>query len=152
MKRYPLLVCFLFFSFPGLVKAQALAQMVLPDGNQTWFVQVITTGGILGRGDIDFAVSSEGKTICNQESRCPKDFKTSDFQPLVENVQADGPSASAVRVVSFCNDCITRTIIISRRDSMGVVHTHTATWDDTTKSKLPLDIIRIYDGLRALMK
>ncbi len=133
----------------GLIAQDAL--MALPAGDSAWVVRVTTKGGILGTGIGDFALSSEGKLVCAATGlQCPKEFQPSAFQFLVETVKAGTLQLSRVRV-SYCNDCITRTITISRRDSMGIVHTYTATWDDTTKSRLPQDVSRIYDAALALI-
>jgi len=140
-----------YFLILSILQAQ-IPQMLLPDGNGAWVVQVVTSGGILGIGDGDFASSSEGKLICKPGLRCPKDFAVPDFMTLVEAIQPSTPLVPALPVVSLCSDCIKRTITISRRDSMGVVHTYTATWDETTKSRVPQEVIRIYDAFVALMK
>src|SRR5262245_4534277 len=124
--------------------------MLLPDGNGAWTVEVTSTGGILGTQN-RASLSSEGKTSCDVELQCPKNFRTSDFQPLIEVIHSRLP-VPPVQVVSFCSDCIKRTITIRRRDAMGVVDTYSASWDETSKSQLPLEVIRIYDAVTALMK
>jgi len=124
--------------------------MALPDGNDMWVVRVTTTGGILGTGVGNFSLSSEGKLLCEAEMQCMKEFRPADFHALIEVVQAGSLPASP-SLVSLCRDCITRTITISRRDSMGVVHTFSASWDDTTRSRLPVEVSRIYDAALALI-
>jgi len=137
-------------AFASVLFAQ-IPQMAIPDGNDMWVVQVVTSGGLLGAGSGDVAISSEGKIVCSREMRCPNSFPLSDFQPLVEIIQTGTlPVPLPPAVVSLCRDCIMRTIRISRRDSMGVVHYYTASWDDTTKDRLPREVIRIYDALLAL--
>ncbi len=39
---------------------------------------------------------------------------------------------------------------IVRHDSIGVVHAFTASWDDTTKGRLPPEVIQVYDAVVAL--
>src|SRR5262245_59930943 len=119
--------------------------MVLPDGNGARTVQVTTAGGLLGGGDRAFALSSEGKIACGSDLRCPKDFPVPDFQALIGTIQSTLPVPPIV-MVSLCSDCIRRTITIRRRDSMGVVQTYTATWDETTRSQVPEKVIRVYDA------
>jgi hypothetical protein len=140
-----------YFLIVSILLAQ-IPQMLLPDGNGAWVVQVVSSGGLLGTGSGDFATSSEGKIVCNPDLRCPKDFAASDFLSLVEAIQPSTPQVPALPAVSLCNDCIKRTITISRRDSMGVVRTYTASWDETTKSRVPQEVIRIYDAFVALVK
>ena len=141
----------ILLNLPGHVLAQT-PQLILPDGTGAWLVQVLTTGGILGKGDLDFAVSSEGKMTCNVEVRCPKNFKPADFHPLVETIRADLFLVRPSPAISLCSDCITRRISISQRDTMGNVQTYTAWWDETTRDQVPQEVIRIYDAFRALMK
>ena len=129
---------------------QVTAQLALPDGNGGWVVQVVTSGGFSGTGGGDFTISSQGKILCSAQMSCPKNFVIADFQPLVEIIRPDVLPVLPPAVVSLCRDCITRTITIRRRDSIGVVHTYTASWDDTTKSKLPQEVIRIYDAILTL--
>jgi hypothetical protein len=74
MTRYVLIALLIVLNVPGLFLAQT-PQMFLPNGDGAWLVQVVTTGGILGKGDLDFGFSSEGRMICSVEVRCPKDFK-----------------------------------------------------------------------------
>jgi len=139
--------------FFGLAQSTTqLPLLALPEGNSAWVIQVVSTGGLLGNGGGDFAISSEGKAVCNLQLRCPTDFKPSDFQPLVEVIGTRDLHIPATPIVSLCRDCITRTMTISHRDSTGVLHTYSVSWDDTTKDKLPPQIIRIYDAVRELVK
>src|SRR5262245_18399433 len=149
MKRYPLALL-IVFGLPGLVLAQ-LPEMLLPDGYGAWLVQVVTTGGYLGQGDVDFAFSSEGRTTCSLEIRCPRDVKAADLHPLVETIRA-GVVVRPSPAISLCNDCVTRRSTISRRDSMGVVQTYIRSWDETTRDRVPQEVILVYDAFRALMK
>jgi len=128
-----------------------IPQMALPDGNDMWVVQVVTSGGLLGAGSGDVAISSEGKIVCRREIRCANSFQLSNFQPLVEIIQAGTlPVLRPSALVSLCRDCITTTITIRRRDAMGIVHTYTASWDDMTKDRVPREVIWIYDAVLAL--
>ena len=140
----------LVFGLTSILSAQ-IPQMLLPDGNGAWVVRLVTTGGILGTGGGDLSISSENKILCSAQIRCPNDFKVSDFQPLIETIRAD-ISVPTAPLVSLCRDCITRIMTISRRDSTGLVHTVTASWDDTTKARLPQEVIRIYDAVLDLVK
>lgn len=129
-----------------------LPRLALPEGNSAWVIQVVTSGGLLGTGGGDFAISSQGKVVCNLQLRCPADFKPSDLQPLVEKIGTIELPLPALPVVSLCRDCITRMMTISHRDSAGVLHIYTLYWDDTAKDKLPQEIIRLYDAARELVK
>jgi len=134
----------------ALLSPQAPA-LLLPDGNGAWTIHVTSSGGFLGTGYRDFSVSSEGKIVCGQDLRCPKDFRASDVQPFVEMIHSTLP-VPPVAVISICSDCIRRTISIRRRDSMGIVQVYSASWDDTTRGQLPPEVIRVYDAIAVLMK
>ena len=134
-----------------LILVQA-PQLLLPEGNGAWLVQISTTGGIFGRGVGDVALSSERKVLCSREIKCPDAFSLSDVQPFIENIQALPLPLPPLASVSMCRDCITRTIKISWRDSMGVLHNYAATFDETTKGNLPLDVAKLYDAVVALGK
>src|SRR5262245_22791121 len=118
-----------------LVSLTQAPQMVLPDGPGTWTVRVVTSGGLLGTGSGDFVVSSEGKVLCSREIRCPKDFSAASFQPLIEAIPAVVPPQPSSPAVTLCSDCITRTVTITHRDPMGIVHTHSASWNETTRTQ-----------------
>ena len=135
-----------------VIFAVQLPRLALPEGNSTWRVQVVTSGGLLGNGGGDFAISSEGRMVCTREIRCPSDFKPAEFQPLVEVIEKITLPSPTVPVVSLCRDCITRTMTVSFRDSIGRLHIYMASWDDTTKAMLPPEIVRIYDAVRELTK
>jgi hypothetical protein len=134
----------------GLLWLQAL-QIPLPDGPSAWTVVVVTSGGFTGKGDGFFSASSEGKILC-RELKCPDAFKAADFQSLVETILPASLPVVTLPPVTVCNDCIKRTMTITRRDAGGILHTYTATWDETTKGRLPPEINRLYDAFTAIMK
>jgi hypothetical protein len=127
-------------------------QLLLPEGNGAWLVQISTTGGILGTGVGDVAVSSERKIQCSREMKCPDAFNLSDVQPFVKIIQTLTLPIPYPAGVSLCRDCITRTIKISGRDSMSVLHSYASTFDETTKGNLPPDVAKLYDAVVALGK
>ena len=90
--------------------------------------------------------------VCTPEIRCFSGFQPADFRPLVEVIEKITLPGPAFPVISLCRDCITQTMTVSFRDSTGVLHMYTASWDDTTKASLPLEIVRIYDAVRGLAK
>ena len=135
----------------SLLFAQA-PQLLLPEGNGAWVVQINTTGGILGTGVGGIAVSSERKILCSPAMKCPYAFNLADLQPFVENIQALTLPLPPPASVSLCRDCITRMIKISWRDSMGVLHSYALTFDETTKGNLPPDVAKLYDAVVGLRK
>jgi hypothetical protein len=141
----------LVYWLSGITQAQR-PLLLLPDGNGAWVVRVTTTGGFSGKGVGDYSISSEGKVACSAEIRCFDQIKVSDFQMLVEVIQPGILPIPAPPAAGMCNDCITRTMTISRRDSTGVMSTFTVSWDDTTRSKVPQEMLRIHDAVIALRR
>jgi hypothetical protein len=101
-----------------------LPQMGLPAGTNAWVVQVSTTGGFSGSGIGDIAVSSQGRILCNSPAmHCAKSFAASTLQPLVETIARGTVTISGRPNAGVCNDCVSRTIVITRRDNIGSMHT-----------------------------
>src|SRR5579864_8799955 len=108
-----------------------LPQMVLPDGNNSWVVEVFTSGGFSGSGTGNIAVSSAGQILCSSpEMHCKKTFTASTLLPLIETIPRGTVTISGRPTTSICNDCASRTMVITRRDNVGSVQTYTASWDD----------------------
>jgi hypothetical protein len=128
-------------------------QLNLPSGNDSWLVQVVSTGGLTGKGAGNFTISSEGRVLCSlPEMHCPDRFAVSQFSPLIEVIQSGRIHPFRPTPPSFCNDCFTWTIIIRSRDSKGTLQTYTALWDDLSRPQVPPEIIRIFDAVVALRK
>jgi hypothetical protein len=53
---------------------------------------------------------------------------------------------------SFCNDCLTRTIVIQHRDSAGRVRSYSAEWNDVNRNGVLPQLVQIYDAVIALQK
>jgi hypothetical protein len=134
------------------IRAQNFRQ-VLPEGNGVWVVEIETRGGFSGTGGGNFRLSSTGKFSCAQTALgCERSINVKEFQPLIEAVQRLVAVPLAPSMPGICYDCITRTIRITQRDMMGVVHEYLATWDDISLSSVPPEIRRIYEAVVALRR
>jgi len=126
-----------------------MRELALPPGNGAWLVQVVTSGGLSGAGGGDFSISSEGRIMCGPELRCPAGFDAAMFDPLFDSINPDMlvlPQPGTVPVVSLCSDCIARRVFITHRNRNGIVHTFTVSFDVTTRSSVPPELMRIYDA------
>jgi hypothetical protein len=150
-----LLLSLSFFAYSQTVSARGIvAQLEVPAGNDAWVVQVFTSGGFAGKGAGDFGLTSEGRLICSlPEWGCPTMVQPAQLQRVVDVVQSivAEPAAEA-HPVSLCNDCITTTIVIKRRNTAGIQTTHSVSWDVSTRSSVAADILQLYDALTALRK
>ena len=134
--------------------AAAQTELTLPDGENAWTVHVVTTGGLFGNVSQDLTIASDGKIECAMpQTPCPKQPDMTKLRSLVETLPEQSilvtqPAPPNV----LCNDCLTRTIVIRRRDSTGLVKSYSAQWNDVTKNSVPPQILQIYDAVIALQK
>jgi hypothetical protein len=147
--------CILLLGFGASSPAQnrettnAVVHMDLPAGNDAWVVQLLTSGGLFGMGQGNFAVSSEGRKACSPPEKCTKDLIVAAFKPLVDAIQPGNVTITRP-LPSLCNDCYVRTIVIRRRDSKGVLHIYAASWDDLSKDAIPREVVQIYEAVLGL--
>ncbi|HLH31515.1 MAG TPA: hypothetical protein VKY31_09950 [Terriglobia bacterium] len=121
-------------------------RITLPDGNGAWIVHVSTSGGYSGQGTGDFEISSAGQVSCSPAgSKCPKTFEIGKLQPLIDAI-----TMIAGYNVPFpsgpCNDCMTKHMSATWRDSMGVVHNKSFVWTDLSPG-IPREIIDLYNAV-----
>jgi len=148
--KLPVFLAFLFF-FVGLASAQNLL-MDLPEGNGVWIIEVQTTGGFTGGGIGNFRLLSTGIMSCSGFAGCPKSINVPEFHPLVETIQKAPAFSAAPELTAVCSGCITRTIRITQRDTRGVVHNYSATWNEMTMGRVPIEVRRVYEAVMALRK
>ena len=130
-----------------------LPQMGLPAGINAWVVQVSTTGGFSGSGTGDIAVSSQGRILCSSPAmHCAKSFTASTLQPLIETIPPRTVTIAGRSTTGMCNDCVSRTIVITRRDNRGSVHTYTASWNDLSQGAVPQDVIKLYESVLKVVR
>jgi hypothetical protein len=123
----------------------AVSAMALPDGNGAWLVRVFTYGGLTGSGIGDFGLSSAGQVVCSPGAgKCSQTFEAGRIQPLVD--MAAVKPADAAPPWPFCSDCVTRRLIILRRDSTGSVQSLSFFWTDVTP-RVPREVVDLYNAV-----
>lgn len=136
-------------------------QADVPEGEAVWTVRIITSGGILGSGTGNSALTSNGNFSSRLDSLAESKLLTSEtLQPLAQLIaKAQIPErvtpfvspVSQTSGISLCSDCYTTTFILSRRDADGKIKTLTATWDITTKAQVAEEILQIYENFQKLI-
>lgn len=136
-------------------------QVDVPEGEAVWKVRIITSGGILGSGKGNVALTSKGNFSFSLNSLTESKLLTSEtLQPLAqliakaqipEQVKPSISPASQISSISLCSDCYTTTFILSRREANGKIKTLAATWDITTKAQVAEEILQIYESLQNLI-
>ncbi|MEJ7575946.1 MAG: hypothetical protein WKF74_02955 [Pyrinomonadaceae bacterium] len=135
-------------------------QVDVPEGEGMWTVQIITSGGILGNGKGDLALTSKGNFSQSLNSLMESKLLTSEtLQPLAQLIaKAKIPEqvkpfiglASQTSSTSLCSDCYKTTFILSRREADGKIKTLVATWDATTKTQVAEEVLQIYESIQNL--
>lgn len=130
----------------------AFKPVELPEGRDSWALQIITRGGIAGGGRGDLTVTSDGRVTCSPAARpCGlKGAATSAPASLSRLVAAAKPSKWRGSVAASCNDCYVTLFALQRRKGGGQAQTHTLYWDDTTAEAVPADVRAILRAVATL--
>jgi hypothetical protein len=146
---------------PGgeVIAASAARQATLPtlalaDDEGAWVVAVVTSGGFTGRGTGSLTVSSAGESSCVAVAACPARLVEDARRSLTRRVLAltlrpISPPPEPRPRQGVCNDCVTTTLTVRRRDADGERGV-TYSWDVTTSSRIPGEVLRLHDELLAL--
>ena len=130
---------------------ERLPLLPLPDGPHAWTIRVETTGGFTGRGTGSVTTSSDGRVFCIV-LRCPARLQPEPHQSLSHLVRAIQPIVSprsSSPSATICNDCVTTTMTVHRRDADGD-HALRYTWDVSTAPAVPADVLRLHDAILSL--
>jgi len=118
----------------------------VPDGDGAWTIRITTGGGFTGRGRGNVTLTSQGTLTCLQTLRpCDNKLVDDKLRPIAQLVSSFDPSKWASERPasnSLCNDCYTTTVTFARREG-GKLKVATLSWDDTTQSKMPPDLVKI---------
>ena len=134
-------------------QAGELPTLVLPPTEAAWVVRIVTSGGFTGRGSGSYTASSAGDVACLAVPACPARL-ASDTERALSRLVTELPVSTVSpalpsRPTSTCNDCVTTTISVRRRDRAGE-RTQTFTWDETTRAGVPDSVLRLYGAVIAV--
>jgi hypothetical protein len=134
-----------------------------PDSRADWTVSISTSGGFDGQGSGGFSVTSAGGLTCSSTTPCFRQIQKPALQSL-ESFINSAPLPQALQMpgiilpipiqttASVCLDCIVTTMTLRIRDSKGIEWTYRWSWDVTSQSSVPIDIMRIYRAAAELAK
>jgi hypothetical protein len=139
---------------PAVAAQSGGATLDVPAGAGSWVLQVITRGGIMGQGTGDFAITSEGRFRCvGQAPKCASAVAVDTMRDLLGQVRrASAASWSMLTPSTICMDCVTTQLVLTSRDGDGMLSTMRASWDPTTRGKLPDDVARLHDMTASLRR
>jgi hypothetical protein len=135
----------------------------VPDSRAEWAITIATSGGFDGRGQGGFNLTSAGGFTCSSAAPCTRQIQKLELQSvdgfinsatLPPLVQLSGiiPPFPVQTTPSVCFDCIVTTMSLRIRDSKGVDWFYAWSWDVTTQSSIPADLMRIFRAAADLAK
>ena len=112
-----------------------------------WVLQVISRGGFEGRRTGDLIVRSDGTATLITPGDGTTSIHPETLTSLGQRIRPmTTPHWTTIDSrVGMCSDCTATLIVLTVREPSGLVHTHTAFWDATTKAAMPRDLLRIHD-------
>jgi hypothetical protein len=116
-----------------------------PEAN-SWAVQIITRGGIAGKGKGDLTITSQGRLVWNDvRNQCNVKLRDDVLQMLTQVAFSVDASGWVGRPSRVCSDCYVTAIVLQRREGDGIGRTYVAYWDDATAGKISEGLRQVYD-------
>jgi hypothetical protein len=135
------------------VLAGAVQRIDPPAKPGAWVLQVITRGGLNGRGTGDLTVDSNGDANFVH----PSDGSAMRAQRLVvkqldQSVRGIQPSQwTASMPPGICSDCIITLVHLTLRGADNSVQTYSAYWDATSQAQVAPELMRVHDLALAVL-
>jgi hypothetical protein len=116
-----------------------------PEAN-SWAVQIITRGGLDGKGMGDLTITSQGRLVWNERrNQCDAKLGDDVLQMLTQTAFSAEASKWVWLRSSICADCFKIAIVLQRREGDGIVRTYIAYWDTGTEGKISEELRKVYD-------
>jgi hypothetical protein len=130
---------------PPVLMAEAVRVLEPPNEAGAWALRVITRGGFAGRR-VDMTIRSDGTTSLSTTGDAPILVQPYTLMSLGQHIREVTASPWTVESrLSTCSDCTATLIVLAVRTQEGPVNTHMAFWDVTTKSAMPVELLRIHE-------
>jgi hypothetical protein len=116
-----------------------------PEAN-SWAVQIITRGGLDGRGKGDLTITSQGRLVWNEvKNQCNVKLGDDVLQMLTQTAFSVDASNWGRQTSGICADCFVTAIALQRREGDGIGRMYIAYWDDSTAGKISEGLRKVYD-------
>jgi hypothetical protein len=135
------------------VLARAIQRIDPPAKPGAWVLQVLTRGGLDGRGTGDLTIDSNGDANFVH----PTDGSALGAQHLVvkqldQSVRGVLPSQWTTAVPSsICSDCVVTLMHLALRGTDGSVQTYAVYWDPTSQAQVSPELVRMHDLALAMV-
>jgi hypothetical protein len=118
-----------------------------PEPN-SWAVQILSRGGIIGIGRGDLVITSRGFIAwTGVENQCNAKLGDDVLQMLTQTVFSASASRWDRTTGGFCADCYMSAIALQRREADGIERMYVAYWDDA--ALISEDLRKVYDTFMA---
>jgi len=126
--------------------AQAVKPIEPPQQPGGWVLQVLTRGGLDGRGTGDLFVHSSGGGGIRHGDDAVTLSHVSFVSELNQSIRSLIPSQwTTPAPASICSDCIVTLMHLALRGTDGSVQTYSVNWDPITQAQVPPELMRIHD-------
>jgi len=137
------------------------AALTRPDSRSEWSLEITSSGGLDGRGNGGFTLTSAGVLTCSLPKKCsgPIDVPApihglvvAANLPPATRIPGNNPFVLLPAAAGVCMDCVMTTLLLRIRDSNGLEWTYSLSWDPTTLSSIPSDFKKIFQAAAELAK
>jgi len=116
----------------------------LPEGDGAWVLQIVSRGGLTGRGTGDILVISDGR-VRGPSASGMESIGRDAISSLARRIRRTTPAQWTVGSrLSRCNDCVATLVMLTVRERDGIVRTYTSFWDAATMAGIPEDVRSIH--------
>jgi len=116
-----------------------------PEAN-SWAVQIITRGGLAGKGKGDLTITSQGHLVWNEiTNQCNAKLRDDVLQMLTQTAFSADASKWVGLTSRICSDCYVTALVLQRREGSGIGRMYIAYWDDGTVGKISDELRQVYD-------
>ena len=129
-----------------LIFGDAPSPPALPDGDGAWVLQVVTRGGLSGRGKGTVTATSAGTVSCasGPTDACAVPSAPQFIKEIAMRIDGTMPSLWIGSTPSLCSDCYVTMLVLIRREA-GSIHMYRSYWNDATRSQAPAGVLAIHD-------
>jgi hypothetical protein len=121
----------------------SIRDVPLPDGDGAWVLQVVSRGGLTGRGAGDVVVISDGRV--RRLSSGTESMRPEALGSLRDRIERTPPALWTLGSrLGRCNDCVSTLVVLTVRERGGSVRTYSSFWDATTLAGIPDDVRQIH--------
>jgi len=126
--------------------------VTLPQGENAWSIQILSRGGLTGRGRGDLTVTSDGSLAWTSDVRsCGGKLPDDQLLEITKVVVTLGrlSTSKGTIPVGGCYDCYVTTMILQRREADGMGHRYAVSWNDTSYKQVPAEVLQLSETLMA---